>query len=235
MFQIDCDIIPFMEVKICSKCGLEKPLFEFNRDKNRRDGCYPQCRGCTRSNSRIFYQNNKTKVLTQHSRWKNKNKKRIKLVNAEWYLRNLEHAKQIRSKYRRVHKREAVYRSHEWRIQHPERARFHYKKWRYNNRGVVNMHTEKHRSIKLKATLSGISNSSFVAFYIEAARLTKETGRLWHVDHVVPLQGKNVCGLHVPWNLQVIPGVENCKKGNRFEPNIIPLVDPYRHCDLGGV
>ena len=46
---------------------------------------------------------------------------------------------------------------------------------------------------------------------------TKQFGFPWHVDHIIPLQGELVSGLHVIENLQVIPGVENIKKKNKYE------------------
>lgn len=52
----------------------------------------------------------------------------------------------------------------------------------------------------------------------EARRLTKETGTLYTLDHIVPLRHPLVCGLNCPDNIRIVPFLENNKKGNDFEP-----------------
>ena len=91
--------------------------------------------------------------------------------------------------------------------------------YQIKNRGKINSIISKRRAIKLKATPLWLTSEHFKEienFYLQAQNLKLLTGLQYHVDHIVPLQGKNVCGLHVPWNLQVIPAKENMSKSNRL-------------------
>jgi hypothetical protein len=76
------------------------------------------------------------------------------------------------------------------------------------------------RNISIKRAtprwLTKDQQESITSVYRSCAKMNMEGSIRYHVDHVVPLGGKNVCGLHVPWNLQIIQAVDNLRKGNRF-------------------
>lgn len=93
------------------------------------------------------------------------------------------------------------------------------KDWRDANPVKVSAQSAKKRAVKRNRTPPWLTQEhlqQIESVYALAKQLTVETGIVHHVDHIVPLQGKTVSGLHVPWNLRAIPATENLSKSNRL-------------------
>jgi hypothetical protein len=67
------------------------------------------------------------------------------------------------------------------------------------------------------AWLTSFDKLKMKCLYQMAAMYSRVNGEQYHVDHMIPLQGKNASGLHVPSNLQILRGVENIGKKNKYE------------------
>ena len=100
-----------------------------------------------------------------------------------------------------------------------EYVRAKHKEWKQVNASVVDAHRASYRAAKLCATPAWLTKehtTQIKDFYWLSKDLTSISGQPYHVDHIVPLQGDSVCGLHVPWNLQVLPSDINISKSNSF-------------------
>ena len=108
-----------------------------------------------------------------------------------------------------------------WRTANPQHANTQVVKqrWKIENPGKVNAHGAKRRAALLQRTPNWLTEDDLWMMeqaYDIAALRSKMLGFSWHVDHIYPLQGKTVSGLHTPINLQVIPWLDNIRKANRL-------------------
>jgi hypothetical protein len=113
--------------------------------------------------------------------------------------------------------REAVIAAASTRPLHVKRE--YQKTWREKNVVWVRADTKARRRKHRDATPPWISRqqkADIRQLYQIAITMTKTTGEQYVVDHIVPLRGEDVCGLHVPWNLRVITQEENLKKSNKL-------------------
>lgn len=95
-----------------------------------------------------------------------------------------------------------------------EKAR--YNRYNQENPQVRANLSAKRRASKLNATPSWANLEQIKRIYAACANITEKTGIEHHVDHIIPLQGENVCGLHVENNLAIIPAKMNLQKSNKY-------------------
>jgi hypothetical protein len=139
--------------------------------------------------------------------------------NKAWAEANKEKVRLYKQAY--VEKNKDIVRARflEWEKENPEKMKAFKKQWEVKNPGKLNAKTRKYQTSKIFRTPKWLTEQDFKVisgFYSIAAMLTRENNEPWHVDHIIPLRGKLVSGLHTPNNLQVMRGVENCKKGNKI-------------------
>jgi len=95
-------------------------------------------------------------------------------------------------------------------IDNPSKVNATNDNWRKRNRKRITSYYAAHRAAKKQRTPSWADMEAIKAFYSKCP-----DG--YHVDHIIPLNGKTVCGLHVLNNLQYLPASENQRKFNRLE------------------
>lgn len=207
-------------MKRCSKCKVEKPFEEFYRDKNKKDGRNGQCKSCIN----LYQKSEKGKLNSKKARekYRSTEKGRLKVLECTLNYQKTEKGKQVKKEC------DARYRK-------TDKCKVSKKKEYEKNKSDYIIGSCQRRALKIQATPSWLTDEQkqeIIEFYKLREILTKETGILHHVDHIIPLKGDRVCGLHVPWNLQVIPASENLSKSNKLLEELLFELDSDDDIDV---
>lgn len=176
-------------MKTCKNCLVEKELFSFHKQKGSSDGYRSICKDCRKGEHVDRYAADK-------EAWNNR--------AVQWRKNNPTAAKRINDRYRTENK---VKRNAQTAA------------WKKENKGYINFLNSKRHASKLLRTPTWLTDHDLLhiqCLYQVAAMRSRESGQAWHVDHIIPLNGETVSGLHVPANLRVIPAIDNLRKYNTY-------------------
>lgn len=200
----------------CRVCGqlLPKDVFSFIKRDNRHATI---CKPCNAKRSRERYANpEKRELILEKQRQYGKSEKG-KACCRRKYER---HGHKLRAQLRARYASDPEYR---------ERQKAQKKRWHASEAGkafrkrnylkhaeMFKAHATKRYRLRRSATPIWFEPDKVIALYKEAEKVSQETGIKHEVDHIVPLRGKNVSGLHWHGNLQILPMKDNRSKGNKF-------------------
>lgn len=175
-------------IRTCTKCNSSEN--GFYKSKLGKDGLTAWCKRCFAEYRKVLnddHPEKKQKHREQGSEWKRINKEKSLESTKRYQINNPEATKSSHRKSRQ---------------KHVERVRIE------NNA----------RSRRVKFCTPKYANKFFISEAYHLAQLrTKLTGIKYVVDHIIPINGKFVCGLHIETNLQVITAYENLRKSNVFD------------------
>jgi superfamily II RNA helicase len=171
----------------CRNCDTTKEIQYFYPSYKSR------CKDCLKAQA-APQQEDKKRYLAE---WRAKNPDAAK----KWYQENKEHRYQYNAEYYAQDREQQLARRAAWAKDNP---------------GKVNALISKRTHRINNQTPPWANLDAIREIYERAATLTQETGIKHHVDHMIPIQGKTVCGLHWEGNLQILTATENQKKSNRL-------------------
>jgi hypothetical protein len=166
------------------------------------------------------YATNKDKILARKKQYYIDNAEKVKAQKRADYLKNVVKNLATKKEYRENNKGKINALSKTYRDNNKEIIKVRKKAYAQNNTDIINVNCARRRANKLNRTPKWATETDawmIKEIYELAVLRTKLTGVKCHVDHMLPLQGKLVSGLHTPFNMQVIPASQNISKGNRFE------------------
>lgn len=191
-------------VKTCTKCSVSKPLSEFSKKASSRDGFQLKCKAC---------------ASIEHIKRRCANPEKVRAQERATKIVNAGNVRARVRAYAKANPEKVAKGKAAWQKANMHKVKAATAAWQKANRHMVTAATARYRAAKMQQTpnwLTASEKASITRCYELACVYTDLFGVKVHVDHVIPLRGVTVRGLHVPWNLRVMIAVENMQKNASY-------------------
>ena len=176
------------------------------------------CVECVREHNRKWRADNPEAVRESYQKWLAANATGMRARRHSYYAANAEAARKYALTRRNENIEAARENYRKYRAENLAAEQERARKYKHANRARATALERNRKASKLSRTPMWLTPDDFASIsglYAAAARVTRETGVPHEVDHIYPLQGKWVSGLHVPLNLQIISANDNRRKSNK--------------------
>lgn len=223
-------------MKLCPKCKTEKSTDLFYKCKKNASDLQSYCKSCIKVANASWAENNKDKFKDYQSKFRgtDKRKQYIKLYKEqkadfisarrkEYKEENSERIKEGNRLYAKLNSDKIRSINKKYYEENRELILSKSKEYRRKNKSRYAKHSSLRRATERRAQPTWLTREDLIRMeLIWGLRELKSfvTKEEYEVDHIVPLRGKTVCGLHVPWNLRVILRYENRSKHARYWPDM---------------
>lgn len=194
-------------MKLCTTCNIAKGVELFSLATKNKDGRQSMCKLCAKQ-FQVDWRARNIVAIRAHDveRGKGDTRKAAK--------------KMVAKRLYAASRQAVIARTRAYQVAHPEMRKAAFAKWRKANLEVMAELVRRYYAQRLKAYPTWADPQAILSFYAHSKAMSLATGVKHHVDHIVPINSKIVCGLHNEFNLRVIPAVENMSKGNRYWPDM---------------
>lgn len=224
-----------MKTKRCYGCQEFKLLESFSRRKSNADGLQDKCKPCVNAYLKDWRDRNLERKRQMDRDYAAANRERARTKTRLWVLANPDRKKEndrayVEANKERLQLQSAIYRAENrdeiqakkrrHRIENREQILAKQKAWKAANKGKVLANVAFRKARKRQATppwLTVEQRRQMRDLYETAEIFRANMNDDFHVDHIIPINHPLVCGLHVPWNLQILTAADNLRKGNNVE------------------
>ena len=170
--------------------------------------------------AKAYHQEHKVDRNAKSRAWNDSHKEHRSIIGAVWRDANKDRLAGVRKEWRSKNKARSSDLGKLWNLNNKDRVIAVNRAWRLANPDKSNAAGTRRRTARMGATPKWADLKKIDAIYLACIRLNRESNDVFHVDHIIPIQSKLVCGLHCEANLQILTASENSSKGNRHWPDM---------------